>query len=95
MVINRLGFVLFLFHTWTALVSWIGARDNRCPSTLRKLVSQATVYKLWLVRNNMLHNNTASMPQLTFKFIDRLIPDSILARQKKGCSKIDAILAYV
>lgn len=47
MVIHRLGFQPFLFHTLTALTEWLRMKHGSCSSTLKCLVGQATVSKLW------------------------------------------------
>ncbi|XP_013658202.2 uncharacterized protein LOC106362925 [Brassica napus] len=82
-VTTRLGYRQTLFHTWTAFISWLDIKDNICSSILRKLVSHATIYKIWQERNNRLHNNSTTPPLVLFKSIDRLIRDSIFARQKR------------
>nr|VDD35220.1 unnamed protein product [Brassica oleracea] len=72
-----------LFHTWEALLSWIGLKTSHCPSTLRKIVVQAVIYRLWRERNNRLHNITQTPPAVSFKEIDRQIRNAILARKNR------------
>ncbi|KAG2322139.1 hypothetical protein Bca52824_015352 [Brassica carinata] len=80
---KRLGYSPFLFHTWTAFMEWLSLRDSVCPPTLRLLVGQATIYTLWLERNNRLHNSIFSTAPATFKRIDRLVRNAILARRNR------------
>ncbi|XP_013589706.1 PREDICTED: uncharacterized protein LOC106298174 [Brassica oleracea var. oleracea] len=82
-VTKRLGYRPVLFHTWTAFVEWLGLRDSTCPSTLRKLVSQVTIYKIWIERNNRIHNDISSTPQVIFKKIDRQVKDAILVKKQR------------
>ncbi|CAN6862971.1 unnamed protein product, partial [Brassica oleracea] len=84
LVIHRLGYRPFLFHTWTAFISWLDdLNDNTCSITLRRLVAQAVIYSIWSERNNRLPNATSSVPQRIFKDIDRLVLNIILARKKR------------
>lgn len=83
LVLQRLGYNPFRFHTWTAFMDWLGLRDNVCPLTLRRLAAQATVYSLWWERNNRLHNSISTPVAHTFKKIDRLVRNSIIARKNR------------
>ncbi|CAH2065462.1 unnamed protein product [Thlaspi arvense] len=65
-----------------AFSSWLGSRDSTCPTTLRRLVSQATIYMIWRERNNRLHNNISAMPHTIYKTIDRLTRYAILGKKK-------------
>ncbi|KAH0845215.1 hypothetical protein HID58_091896, partial [Brassica napus] len=67
----------------TTFGDWLSSSDSTCPTTLRRLAAQATIYKLWSERNNRLHNATSSTPQRIFKDLDRLIRNSILARKER------------
>lgn len=78
----RLGYRPTLFHTWTALCEWLRTSDTTCSNTLRRLVTQATVYQLWAERNSRLHNGLSSTPHRIFKDLDRTIRNSILARKE-------------
>uniref|UniRef100_A0A0D3AK75 Reverse transcriptase zinc-binding domain-containing protein n=1 Tax=Brassica oleracea var. oleracea TaxID=109376 RepID=A0A0D3AK75_BRAOL len=68
-VIRRLGYRPILFHTWEALLTWIGLKVSHCPSTLRKVTAQAVIYRLWRERNNRLHNGTQIPPEVSFQGI--------------------------
>ncbi|KAF3485562.1 hypothetical protein F2Q69_00056460, partial [Brassica cretica] len=83
MVIKRLGYSPLLFHTWTALIAWLDIKDRTCPLTLRRLATHTTVTRLWFERNNRLHNNLRSTPQVLFKLIDRTLRNIILARKNR------------
>lgn len=83
LVLKRLGYRPVLFHTWTALLAWSDLKDSICPTTLRLLVIQATVYNIWFERNARLHSSPASTPQVTFRKIDRLIRQTIIARKSR------------
>lgn len=50
LAIKRLGYRPVLFHTWYALLTWIGLRVSHCP-TLHKTIVQAIIYKIWRERN--------------------------------------------
>ncbi|XP_013639460.1 PREDICTED: uncharacterized protein LOC106344684 [Brassica oleracea var. oleracea] len=45
-VLARLGYYHNIL-SWAEFMSWIRVSSSRCPSTLRQLVAQATVYHLW------------------------------------------------
>ena len=47
LILRRLGYGRFFFHTWLAFVTWMGDRDSVTPLTLRRLASQATIYTIW------------------------------------------------
>ncbi|KAJ0261541.1 Reverse transcriptase zinc-binding domain-containing protein [Hirschfeldia incana] len=83
LVTARLGYQPCRFHTWTAFMEWLGLRDSVCTSTLRRLAAQATVYSLWWERNNRLHNSISSPIAVTYKKIDRLVRNAILARKER------------
>ncbi|KAJ0254646.1 hypothetical protein HA466_0105300 [Hirschfeldia incana] len=83
LALMRLGYRPVLFHTWEALLAWIGIRVSHCPPTLRKLTVQAVIYRLWRERNQRLHNGGPSSPQRSFKEIDRQIRNAILARKHR------------
>lgn len=83
LVLQRLGYQPFRFHTWTAFMDWLGLRDNVCPTTLRRLAAQATIYSLWWERNNRLHNSISTPVSTTFKKIDRLVRNSSARRSRK------------
>lgn len=82
-ITKRLGYKPFLFHTWTAFMDWLGLRDRVSPLTLRRLVAQITVYSLWWERNNRLHNSISAPATVTYKKIDRLVRNAILARRER------------
>lgn len=84
LVTKRLSYRPTLFHTWTAFGDWLSSSDSTCPTTLRWLAAQATIYQLSAERiNNHLHNTTSSTPQKILNDLDRLIRNSILARKKR------------
>ncbi|KAG5379381.1 hypothetical protein IGI04_027223 [Brassica rapa subsp. trilocularis] len=67
-----------------AFGNWLSSSDSTCPTTLRWLAAQATIYQLSAERiNNRLHNTTSSTPQKILNDLDRLIRNSILARKKQ------------
>lgn len=82
LLMRRMGYRPFLFHTWTAMHSWLETADSTCPYTLRLLVVQATIYKIWAERNRRLHCSVSSTPQNLLRDIDRLVRNVILARKK-------------
>lgn len=84
LVLKRLGYRPVLFHTWTALLAWSDFKDSICPTTLRLLVIQATLYNLWYERNVRLHSSLSTTPQATFMKIDRLIRQAIIARKSRN-----------
>lgn len=83
MVIRHLGYSPLLFHTWTALISWLDLKDSTCPLILRRLAVHTTVTRLWFERNNRLHNNLCSTPQVIFKLIDRTLRNILLAKRAR------------
>ena len=83
LVIKILGYNQFLFHTWYAFIDWLDLKDNVSSSTLRRLVAQATIYSIWWERNNRLHNSISMPATATFKKIDRLVRNAILARKER------------
>lgn len=46
LVLRRLGYNPFWFHTWMAFTEWLGHRNNVCPITLRRFAAQATIYSI-------------------------------------------------
>ena len=90
MIIRRLGYQPFLFHTWTSLIEWLRMKDYTCPQTLHKLAAHAVIYHLWLERNNHLHNAVFSSTDRIFKNIDRHIRNTILAR--RGRKKFHSLM---
>ncbi|KAG2241116.1 hypothetical protein Bca52824_090403 [Brassica carinata] len=87
LILRRLGYGRFFFHTWLAFVTWMGDRDSVTPLTLRRLASQATIYTIWTERNSRLHNNVSSSPAALFKKLDRQLKDIILARSNRKAFK--------
>lgn len=83
LIIKRLGYAPIRFHTWTAFMEWLGIRDNVCPTTLRRVTAHATVYSLWWERNNRVHNSISAPLLVTFKKIDRLVRNVIIARKDR------------
>ncbi|KAG2262578.1 hypothetical protein Bca52824_069657 [Brassica carinata] len=83
LILRRLGYQAVMFHTWTALLEWSDIKDTTCPTTLRLLVIQATIYKIWFERNARLHSSPTSTPQGCFKIIDRLVRQAIIARKNR------------
>lgn len=70
-----------LFHTWEALLAWIDLRACHCPPTLRKITVQAIIYRIWRERNQRLHNQVSSPPQVIFKAIDRQVGNVIFGKE--------------
>ncbi|KAF3490346.1 hypothetical protein F2Q69_00055079 [Brassica cretica] len=64
-------------------MEWLGLRDTISTLTLRRLVAQATLYSVWWERNNRLHNSISVPPAVTFRKIDRLVCNAILARRER------------
>lgn len=91
LIIQRLGYQPFFFHTWISFIEWLHMKDSTCPQTLRKLAAQAVIYHLWLERNNRLHNAVFSTPECIFKSIDRHIKNTILAI--KGGKKFNSLMS--
>ncbi|KAG5374620.1 hypothetical protein IGI04_039216, partial [Brassica rapa subsp. trilocularis] len=69
------------FMNWTELLSWIKApaRGNFC--TLKKIVTQSTLYHIWRQRNNILHNQVLIPPDTVFRIIDRDVRNILLGRR--------------
>ncbi|KAG7534100.1 Leucine-rich repeat 2, partial [Arabidopsis thaliana x Arabidopsis arenosa] len=68
----------------TRMASW---GFNDISSTLKKLVTQATVYLLWKERNLCAHGSTLSSPETLFRHIDRVIKDILLAHRYRKQGK--------
>ncbi|KAL0813719.1 hypothetical protein Bca101_070162 [Brassica carinata] len=83
LVLKRLGYKPVRFHTWTAFMDWMGSKDTICPTSLRRVAAQATVYSLWWERNNRLHNSVSTPVASTFKKIDRFVRNIITARRDR------------
>ncbi|WZY74111.1 hypothetical protein YC2023_006351 [Brassica napus] len=83
LVLKRLGYRPVLFHTWTALLEWSVIRDNTSSVTLRLLVIQATIYRIWYERNARLHASPTATPQAAFRSIDKTVRQAILARKSR------------
>lgn len=83
-IIRRLGYRPFYFHTWSALIAWLDTRDTTSPLTLRRLAAQATIYSIWIERNNRLHQRISSTPARLCKDIDKLLRNTILARKNRS-----------
>ena len=83
LILRRLGYQPVMFHTWTALLEWSDIKDTTCPTTLRLLVIQTTIYKIWFEKNARLHSSPTSIPQGCFKIIDRLVRQAIIARKNR------------
>ncbi|CAA7048764.1 unnamed protein product [Microthlaspi erraticum] len=81
---SRLGYLSFSFHSWSDLIAWMKENTDRAPCTLRKLVAQATVYTLWIERNNRIFTGVSSTPGQIFRVLDRLIKNSITARRSRN-----------
>ena len=81
LVLKRLGYRPVRFHTWTAFMDWMGLKDTICPTSLRRVAAQATVYSLWWERNNRLHNSVSTPVASIFKKIDRLVRNIVTARR--------------
>ncbi|XP_048611796.1 uncharacterized protein LOC125586052 [Brassica napus] len=79
-----LGYRPFYFHTWTALIAWLDAGNTTSPLILRRLAAQATIYNIWIERNNRLHKGLTSTPPRLCKDIDRLLRNIILARKNRS-----------
>ncbi|XP_024009299.1 uncharacterized protein LOC112084404 [Eutrema salsugineum] len=71
LVLIRLGYSLFAFHTWDAFMCWLSLRDTTSSILLCRIVALATIYSLWIERNNMFFNSVSTTPQAIFKRIDR------------------------
>lgn len=82
LVLQRLGYHSFAFHTWTAFSNWLSMRDAVTSRTLKRLVAQATISSIWTERNKRLHDGEARTPAAIFKIIDRFIRDTILGKRK-------------
>lgn len=80
-VSSRLHLPHIVFGSWSDLISWTTVRNERSPPTLRKLIAQAVVYAIWKHRSNLHHNQIYVLPSVIFKDIDRVIKNSITARQ--------------
>ncbi|XP_019094516.1 PREDICTED: uncharacterized protein LOC109129925 [Camelina sativa] len=83
MIHRRLSLPPPLFRNWESLLGWIRLSTASSPSTLRKIVAQATIYALWKQRNNILHNLQAVPPYVIFKEIDREIINTTIARRHR------------
>lgn len=83
LVLQRLGYNHFGFHTWTAFSDWLSMRDKVTSRTLKRLVAQATISSVWTERNKRLHEGEARTPQRIFRIIDRFIRDTILGKRKR------------
>ncbi|KAF8050248.1 hypothetical protein N665_2016s0003 [Sinapis alba] len=59
-IIRRLGYRPFYFHNWTSLIAWLNARDTTSHLTLRRFAAQATIYLIWIERNNRFHQGLSS-----------------------------------
>ncbi|KAF3515461.1 hypothetical protein DY000_02059737 [Brassica cretica] len=66
-----------------ALLEWSVIRDNTSSVTLRLLVIQATIYRIWYERNARLHASPTATPQAAFRNIDKTVRQAILARKSK------------
>ncbi|KAG7558393.1 Reverse transcriptase zinc-binding domain [Arabidopsis thaliana x Arabidopsis arenosa] len=86
-VSTRLQLSHLSFQNWEDLLSWLRIKHDRSPPTLRKLVAHSVIYAIWKQRNNLLHNNTAVLPSVIFKHIDKEIKNSITARRLKKSFK--------
>ncbi|CAL9239526.1 unnamed protein product [Arabidopsis halleri] len=71
---------LFKFGPW-----FLGVWD--ISSTLKKLVTQATIYLLWKERNLCAHGSTLSSPETLFRHLDRVIKDILLAHRYRKQGK--------
>nr|VDD43563.1 unnamed protein product [Brassica oleracea] len=80
-VLPRLESPNVCFMNWTELLSWIKApaRGNFC--TLKKIVTQSTLYHIWRQRNNILHNQVLIPPDTVFRIIDREVRNIPLGRR--------------
>ncbi|CAN6840729.1 unnamed protein product, partial [Brassica oleracea] len=76
-----------LFFTWGELLSWTRQSSPTAPSTLRILVTQATIYNVWRQRYSALHLNGYTTTEVTFKTIDREVRNTITARRHKKTFK--------
>ena len=96
MVLRRLGVRQLAFHTWTAFSEWFKLRSSHCSRLLKRLVSQATIYNIWIARNKRLHDNNNSNPAQVFKIIDRQVRDIILGHrhQRKFSGLMQDWLAF-
>ncbi|KAF2535237.1 hypothetical protein F2Q68_00020186 [Brassica cretica] len=80
-VLPRLESPNVCFMNWTELLSWIKApaRGNFC--TLKKIVTQSTLYHIWRQRNNILHNQVLIPPDTVFRIIDREVRNILRGRR--------------
>ncbi|KAG5399646.1 hypothetical protein IGI04_014253 [Brassica rapa subsp. trilocularis] len=80
-VLPRLESPNVCFMNWTELLSWIKApaRGNFC--TLKKIVTQSTLYHFWRQRNNILQNRVLIPPDTVFRIIDREVRNILLGRR--------------
>ncbi|CAN6872710.1 unnamed protein product, partial [Brassica oleracea] len=76
-----------LFFTWGELLSWTRQSSPTAPSTLRILVTQATIYNVWRQRYSALHLNGYTTTEVTFKTTDREVRNTITARRHKKTFK--------
>lgn len=72
-----------LFYDWSEMVAWISLNSGQFSLTLKRLVAQTVIFYIWKERNARLHNSIISSPIVVFKWIDRSVRDSILARSTR------------
>lgn len=82
-VFNRLGTPSTPFFQWSDLISWLMEAQPRGKRLLCLLASQAVVYCIWKQRSNLLHSNISMAPLAVFKEINRLIINTIHARNRR------------
>lgn len=75
------------FTCWSELLSWLRDQPSHCPSILRKIVTQTTIFQLWKQRNNLLHNRIFIPASTVFRIIDREVRYIILGRRHKRLFK--------
>lgn len=90
-VLTRLRSSHGCFTEWNELLSWIKEPAVTTLQTLKKIVTQATLYHLWHQRNNIVHNHTLYPADTVFRIIDREVRNIILGR--RGRRKFTSLLS--
>ncbi|XP_010431231.1 PREDICTED: uncharacterized protein LOC104715533 [Camelina sativa] len=86
LVLPRLGLPQLMFVDWQTMIHWLLGHSKALPSTLKKLVTQATVYLIWKERNSRCHRGPLTSPAVLFRVLDRTTRDILLAHQhSKQC----------
>ncbi|KAL1196642.1 hypothetical protein V5N11_000721 [Cardamine amara subsp. amara] len=87
--LRRLGHTRFVFHNWSALITWLSSASVSTPSKLKLIVCHATIYLLWRERNNRHFNSSTTTPTALSRQLDRSARDLLLARRyRKGWQRL-------